>query len=953
MRGHSWERWPSIPFSMARRTSVSTAWLRKPLFKAMAAVSSSLCEEQFLCCICLEVFTDPVTTSCGHSFCCICINKHWDNSVHCSCPVCLQNFRPRPQLKVNIFMSEMVSLLRSKPQGEDLVMEPQTTAPGEVLCDLCPEPRLRALKSCLLCLLSYCESHLQPHLTNPRLKRHQLLHPLPNLEERICPEHQLPLEIFCRDHSLLVCLKCITEDHRNHQTVSLKEQGEEQQATLKQQIKDRDVKVQEIQRSVERSQRNADTEIREGLRVFTALMECVQQSADSFKQSIVEKQQQIEEEASQLIEQIQTEICELEQRGAEMEKLWSSEDHLHFVQTFTTIKPAPQLSAWRQKILRTPRSVLCNDPDLSQVPSNFPADTSKLRLEKTSISRLPPDRLRDLKQLAFLWMSFNSISSLTSGSFRGLENLIELRLEGNLLAGFPWESLEHMPELRLLDLHNNRISSVPSEAAAHIRNLTYLDLSGNKLGTLPGNVLAMWLGARPGAESESKRILGLHDNPWVCDCRLFDLVQYQRSPGSSVALMDTRLKCTSPDSLEGVLFSEAELQRCQSPKVHTAVARVRSSLGNNVLLRCGTMGVPVPELTWCRADGKKLNGTIQQELSKEGIIWSILSVPAVSYRDSGKYVCKATNFVGTADAVISLVITDSFRSEETSGTSKRNRGGRKNGIGRAAYQEKLIARYVPPPPTGAPNQPIIEPLNQKAAATGKYEIESYSVSQDGKSTSPDREVLSNIAANASSLQAPEKRVVRSVKVIGDTDHTVSLNWRAPTATNTTEFSVLYAVFGERDMRRINVGTGKNRITIDGLVPKTKYIACVCVKGLIPKKEQCVIFSTDEAASASGTQKLINVVVITVACVIAVPLTLIVCCGALKKRCQKLLGREAKDMQDSYVTFETLGPAGKPKTGLETDFLTRLDESNRLLSARSSVDSEATARTEGLPNEYFC
>uniref|UniRef100_A0AAV2KG51 Uncharacterized protein n=1 Tax=Knipowitschia caucasica TaxID=637954 RepID=A0AAV2KG51_KNICA len=28
MRGHSWERWPSIPFSMARRTSVSTAWLR-------------------------------------------------------------------------------------------------------------------------------------------------------------------------------------------------------------------------------------------------------------------------------------------------------------------------------------------------------------------------------------------------------------------------------------------------------------------------------------------------------------------------------------------------------------------------------------------------------------------------------------------------------------------------------------------------------------------------------------------------------------------------------------------------------------------------------------------------------------------------------------------------------------------------------------------------------------
>ncbi|XP_020790276.2 leucine-rich repeat, immunoglobulin-like domain and transmembrane domain-containing protein 1b [Boleophthalmus pectinirostris] len=597
------------------------------------------------------------------------------------------------------------------------------------------------------------------------------------------------------------------------------------------------------------------------------------------------------------------------------------------------------------------RSVLCNDPEISVIPSNFPSDTSKLRIEKTAITRISSDNFHYLNSLEFLWMSFNSLSSLNQDSFRGLNNLNELRLDGNVLTSFPWESLNNMPNLRLLDLHNNKMNSIPAEAIGYIKNITYLDLSSNNLGTVPGNVLAMWLTVKPAQETESKLILGLHDNPWTCDCRLFDLVQFQKSPSSSVALIDTRLKCSSPDSLAGVLFSEAELQRCQGPKVHTAVARVRSSLGNNVLLRCGTIGVPIPELSWSRADGKKVNGTIQQEISKEGIIWSILSVPAVSYKDSGKYICKATNFVGTADAIISLVITDTFRSEEMGGASKRNRGGRKNGIGRAAYQEKLIARYVPPP-TAAPNQPVIEPLN-KNAVTGKYEIESYSVSEDAKSTPSDKDALSNIAANASSLQAPEKRIVRSVKVIGDTDHTVSLNWRAPTATNTTEFSVLYAIFGERDMRRINVGAGKNRITIDGLVPKTKYIACICVKGLIPKKEQCVIFSTDEAASASGTQKLINVVVITVACVIAVPLTLIVCCGALKKRCQKLLGRESKDIQDSYVTFETLGPAGKGKTGLETDFLTRLDESNRLLSARSSVDSEATARTEGPPNEYFC
>lgn len=612
------------------------------------------------------------------------------------------------------------------------------------------------------------------------------------------------------------------------------------------------------------------------------------------------------------------------------------------------------------------RSVLCNDPGITVVPLNFPTDTSKLRIEKTAITRIASNNFHYLANMEFLWMSFNSLNTLSLESFRGLTNLDELRLDGNTLTSFPWESLSDMPNLRLLDLHNNKISAIPSEAILYIKNITYLDLSSNSLATVPTNILSMWLNVRPRQDSDSsKLILGLHDNPWLCDCRLYDLVQFQKSPSSTVALVDTRLKCADPESLSGVLFTEAELQRCQGPRVHTAVARVRSSLGNNVLLRCGTVGVPIPELSWTRADGKKINGTIQQEISKEGIIWSILSVPAVSYRDSGKYVCKATNFVGTADALISLVITDSFRSEEAAGgPSKRNKGKKSGGMGRAAYQEKLVARYVPPSPTFAP-QPIIEPLNSKSA-TGKYEIESYSISDQAtrdrggasgsqKPGGQPKDALSNLAANASSLQqAPEKRIVRSVKVIGDTDHTVSLNWRAPTATNTTEFSVLYAIFGERDMRRINVGAGKNRITIDGLVPKTKYIACVCVKGLIPKKEQCVIFSTDEAASASGTQKLINVVVITVACVIAVPLTLIVCCGAIKKRCQKLLGRPSKEIQDSYVTFETLGPAGKVK-GMEGEYLTRLnpDESNRLLSARSSVDSEATARTEGPPSEYFC
>ncbi|KAM8859942.1 leucine-rich repeat, immunoglobulin-like domain and transmembrane domain-containing protein 1a [Spinachia spinachia] len=611
------------------------------------------------------------------------------------------------------------------------------------------------------------------------------------------------------------------------------------------------------------------------------------------------------------------------------------------------------------------RSVICNDPEISAVPVGFPFDTSKLRIEKTAIQRIPSEAFNYLSNLEFLWMSFNTLSALSPDSFRELLNLEELRLDGNALTAFPWECLMDMPSLRLLDLHNNQLPSLPAEATTYIRNLTYLDLSSNSLLTLPTEVLSTWLAVKPvqGPES-SKLILGLHDNPWVCDCRLYELVQFQKSPTFSVAFIDTRLRCSAPESVSGVLFTDAELRRCQLPRIHTAVARVRSAVGNNVLLRCGTIGVPIPELSWRKADGQLFNGTVQQETSKEGITWSILRVPAVSYQDSGKYICKASNYAGNAEAVISLIVSNSPKPEgNQTSNDKKGKVKKPNPVGKAAYQEKLVARYAVP--TSTPSSlsaldPGLPPRLVPDSRPASYSLADRATAGPVTPSNPEalldleKTNLSNLAANTSSLQQDPDRLVRSVKVVGDTDDTIYLNWRAPKAKNTTAFSVLYAVFGERDMRKINVGAGQNRVTINGLVPRTKYIACVCVRGLIPKKEQCVIFSTDEAASATGTQRLINVIVITVACIIAVPLTVIVCCGALKRRIQKYWGKKSKDIQDSYVTFETLSPATKAK-GLEGEYLNRVnpEESNRLLSARSSLDSEATAKIEGQPNEYFC
>uniref|UniRef100_A0A8C5H9L5 Uncharacterized protein n=1 Tax=Gouania willdenowi TaxID=441366 RepID=A0A8C5H9L5_GOUWI len=88
----------------------------------MSPACSGTSEHHFLCSICLEVLTDPVTTPCGHNFCKTCISTHWDTSTTSRCPVCNQVFSTKPQLKVNIMMHEMVSQFRR--ESEKKLVEP-------------------------------------------------------------------------------------------------------------------------------------------------------------------------------------------------------------------------------------------------------------------------------------------------------------------------------------------------------------------------------------------------------------------------------------------------------------------------------------------------------------------------------------------------------------------------------------------------------------------------------------------------------------------------------------------------------------------------------------------------------------------------------------------------------------------------------------------------------------
>ncbi|KAL6491250.1 hypothetical protein MHYP_G00015950 [Metynnis hypsauchen] len=252
----------------------------------MASSSSLLSEDQLQCSICLDVFTDPVSTPCGHNFCRVCLRQHWDSSSCCQCPVCNTEFPTRPELSVNTFISGLAAQFKKSVQVKfSRAPEKRPLKRKMVFCDYCSEEKLEAVKSCLDCGFSYCEAHLMPHKTAAKHKRHKLMDPVENLEDYICQKHERPLKLFCRDDQTSLCQFCTETDHKTHSTVPVEEESGEKktqlvktQADVQQMIQDRLKKIEEIKHSVKLSKKSSEEEKADSVEVFRALLRCIERS---------------------------------------------------------------------------------------------------------------------------------------------------------------------------------------------------------------------------------------------------------------------------------------------------------------------------------------------------------------------------------------------------------------------------------------------------------------------------------------------------------------------------------------------------------------------------------------------------------------------------------------------------------------------------------------------------
>ncbi|KAM4033488.1 nuclear factor 7, brain-like [Anomaloglossus baeobatrachus] len=284
-------------------------------------MASTNVRNEMICCICLNLYTDPVTLICGHNFCRECIANVLNADYRC--PQCRANFGQRPVLQRNITLNNIADHLRSR-EG------------SEILCMYCIETSMVASKRCLLCEVSLCDNHVAVHSTSPE---HILIEPTISFSKRTCSRHNKTFLYYCTEDAECLCASCmLAEKHHGHQIHLLYVAYRQQKENLKT-IQGHAIREEEIEKRIQYLQ---------------ALLKCITEKAASIvdkvslqfkdlrmKQDCVEssvlneigkKQEQVSMPVINLINQLDIKKDSLSKKLATIQELEQMLDPLLYLQ---------------------------------------------------------------------------------------------------------------------------------------------------------------------------------------------------------------------------------------------------------------------------------------------------------------------------------------------------------------------------------------------------------------------------------------------------------------------------------------------------------------------------------------------------------------------------------------------------------------------------------------------
>lgn len=226
---------------------------------------------------------------------------------------------------------------------EEVKEEP--LGPDDVVCDSCIESPCRALKSCLTCLVSYCEAHLRPHLENPKFSNHRLVDPLRDIERRTCESHKWPLEFFCCADACCVCQDCVTEEHRGHNTVAVVEARRQIEKELREKQTEMVKTVTAAENAINKLQlntvsiENSVTDVREVIETqFQELQAVVERAKREVTEILEAEEKQALKQAEGIRVHLEQRCAELKKTQAQVEKLSKNKNDVDFLQEYSEWK---------------------------------------------------------------------------------------------------------------------------------------------------------------------------------------------------------------------------------------------------------------------------------------------------------------------------------------------------------------------------------------------------------------------------------------------------------------------------------------------------------------------------------------------------------------------------------------------------------------------------------------
>ncbi|XP_041032566.1 leucine-rich repeat, immunoglobulin-like domain and transmembrane domain-containing protein 2 [Carcharodon carcharias] len=501
---------------------------------------------------------------------------------------------------------------------------------------------------------------------------------------------------------------------------------------------------------------------------------------------------------------------------------------------------------------------------LRRIPENIPLDVKKVRIENSHLEELPRGAFPIARALEYLWLNFNSITLMHAKSLQHLHSLAELRLQGNKLRSVPWTAFQDCPALKILDLKRNRLDVLPEHSLRYLTNLTYLDISFNQLTVISPDVFLNWpvyqrtLQHEGQEQSIPNAVLALHDNPWLCDCRLKGFAHFVKTISPPVILMNSYLSCSGPDSRAGKFFYEVELKSCFKPTATAENTNISVPFGQKVHLSCEAKGSPTPKVWW--TNGVKIIRKFNVSFTNinEETVKSELVIPSVHRTDEGSYMCITTNYLGNSSVRILVKV--------------------------------LTSEFLP---------------------------------------------------TVSSFE--EENVYIDVRIAKQTVYGITLEWYAATQNPAeTWYTLHFGKFEDAKKEMIYIGPGVNTYSVNDLFPATKYQVCVTLRNQLPKRGQCVIFVTgSDISEMEQREKLIHIIVIVCAMVLAVPAGMYACttetrfscfdkCGKFCRKQRR--GEKALKTGTRDVTFDSL------QTGSDVELCNR--DSNEDRRRRKKSDDKA-------------